>query len=261
MDTVAPVIFRRLYPEAGEAGLDELYAGLRLHERAPEDRPYLVLNMVSTVDGRATVHGHSGDVGSDADFAVFNRLRTQADAIMVGAGTVRIEGYGRMVRSDELQDLREAEGLERQPLAVTVSSSLEFPPDAGLIADPESRLVVLTGSNGEIAGAKARIEYLRQEHLPGAAIELAPLLRRLRTEHGVRSILCEGGPHLNAPLLAEGLVDELFLTLSPKLAGGPDPLTIVAGAPLPEPAEMELLGAAELDGELYLRYRLNPLRA
>lgn len=250
------MIFRRLHPEAGQASLDELYAGLRLSERARDDRPYLVLNMVSTLDGRATVEGRSGEVGSDADFAVFNRLRTQADAIMIGAGTLRIEGYGRLVRSEELRALREREGLEPQPLGIVVSSSLDLPADAGLLADPESRVVVLTSSDGEIAGARAQVHYLRQEHLPGAALELAPLLRRLRSEYGVRSILCEGGSRLNAPLLAEGLVDELFMTLAPKLVGGIDPLTIVTGEALSEPATSELVSVAELEGELFLRYRL-----
>jgi riboflavin biosynthesis pyrimidine reductase len=102
------------------------------------------------------------------------------------------------------------------------------------------------------------VDYLRSESGP---IDLRPLLERLRSEYGVRSVLCEGGPTLNASLLPYGLVDELFLTISPSLAGGADALTIVAGAPLPELAELELVWALEEGSELYLRYRIRGARS
>jgi riboflavin biosynthesis pyrimidine reductase len=78
----------------------------------------------------------------------------------------------------------------------------------------------------------------------------------VRAEHGVRSILCEGGPHLNASLLTAGLIDELFLTTFPKLAGGAGALTIVDDAPLPEPLALELVWLLESAGELFARYAL-----
>jgi riboflavin biosynthesis pyrimidine reductase len=81
-------------------------------------------------------------------------------------------------------------------------------------------------------------------------------MARLREEHGIRSVLCEGGPTLNSYLLAAGLVDELFLTLNPKLAGGAAALTIVAGRELVDPAELELMSAATGDGDLFTRWRL-----
>ena len=90
-----------------------------------------------------------------------------------------------------------------------------------------------------------------------AFVEDDRALRALRTEHHVRSILCEGGPTLNAELLRAGLVDELFLSVAPKLTGGTDPLTIVAGAALPEPAELDLVWLLEHEGELFLRLRVN----
>ena len=89
----------------------------------------------------------------------------------------------------------------------------------------------------------------------GIDLELRPLIERLRAEFGVRSILCEGGPSLNESLIREGLVDELFLSLAPKLAGGP-PLTILTGDPLPEPLTAKLVSLLEHDGHLFGRYRL-----
>ena len=87
--------------------------------------------------------------------------------------------------------------------------------------------------------------------------DLPLLMARLRSEYGVRSVLCEGGPTLNSFLLAADLVDELFLTLHPKLLGGAAALTIVAGRELVEPAELELVSLAEGGGELYSRWRIS----
>jgi len=209
--------------------------------------------MVSTVDGKAAVQGRTRAISSETDRQVFHHLRTQADAVMAGAGTVAMEGYGRIAKTDELRAKREAEGVFPDPLAVIVSGRLSVPADVPLLQDPESRVVIITQSSEELSGVAAQVDYLRSE--PGP-FDLRPLLGRLRGEYGVRSILCEGGPTLNCSLLLYGLVDELFLTLAPGLAGGADALTIVAGQPLPEVEPLELLWVLEDAGELYLRYRV-----
>jgi 2,5-diamino-6-(ribosylamino)-4(3H)-pyrimidinone 5'-phosphate reductase len=82
------------------------------------------------------------------------------------------------------------------------------------------------------------------------------LMSRLREQHGVRSIVCEGGPTLNSYLFAAGLVDELWLTLNPKVAGGAAALTIVAGKELVDPAELEPVSVAEGDGDLFTRWHI-----
>jgi riboflavin-specific deaminase-like protein len=255
VEPLQDVSVRRLLPSEATVTVAEAVSGLALAERAPDDRPYLVLNMISSADGKATVEGRTRALGSEADRALFHHLRTQADAVMVGAGTLRIERYGRIVRLPELREKREREGLSPDPLAVVVSGRLLLPPDIPLLADPDSRVVVITAADGELEGCAAEVEYLRAppEREP---LELAPHVRALRSDHGVRSILCEGGPTLNWALLREGLVDELFLTVAPKLAGGRDVPTIVTGDPLGEPLDLELVSLLEGDGELFLRYQL-----
>lgn len=240
----------RLYPSPASVTARELVSGLDLGARAPEGRPYLVLNMVASLDGKATLQDRTRGLSSEADRALFHELRTQADAVMVGAGTARAERYGRMVKTAELRERRMAEGLDPDPLAVVVSARLRLPPDLPLLADPESRVAIATASDGEVEGARARIEYLR------TGDDLPLLLARLRDEHGVRSVLCEGGPTLNSHLLAAGLVDELFLALSPKLVGGAQALTIVAGRGLLEPAAADLVWLCKADGDLFTRWRL-----
>jgi riboflavin-specific deaminase-like protein len=245
----------RIHPDPATIDPGDAIAGLGWGRQAPPERPYLTLNMVATADGKAAVEGRTRAISSGTDRAIFHHLRTQADAVMAGAGTVRTERYGPIVKTDELRAKREGEGLDPNPLAVIVSGSLRLPVDVPLLQDPESRVVILTRSRDELSGHRAQVDYLRSE---GGTFDLRPLMERLRSDYGVRSVLCEGGPTLNASLLPYGLVDELFLTIAPTLAGGADALTIVAGAPLPELVGLELIWALEDGNELYLRYRVRP---
>jgi riboflavin-specific deaminase-like protein len=247
------VALERIYPDPARLTPDEVMSGLKLGDSAPAERPYLVLNMVASTDGKAAVEGRSGPLGDETDRQLFLHLRTQADAVMVGAGTLRAERYGRMVRDPALRAKREREGLDADPLAVVVSGRLELPRDLPLLNDPDSRVVVVTSSDARLEDCAAQIEYMRT----GEPMELAPALGKLRSSHGVRSILCEGGPTLNRSLLAEGLVDELFLSISPMLVGGSTALTIVAGMPLEAPAQVNLVWLLAADDSLYLRSRVH----
>ena len=244
---------RRLLPGHAAVTPDEAIAGLRLGELAPAGRPYLVVNMVATADGKAALEGRSKGLSGPADRRVFHELRTQADAVMVGAGTARAERYGPMLRDPALREKRRREGLAPDPLACVVSGRLDLPSDLPLLRDRDSRVLVLTASQAVLPEAEARIDYLRH---PEGALDLRRLLERLREEHGVRSILCEGGPTLNASLAREGLVDELFLTLSPMIVGGAGQSTIVGGEALPASLELELAWVLESEGHLFLRLRV-----
>jgi riboflavin-specific deaminase-like protein len=236
----------------GELGLSELAAA------GPGSRPYLVLNMVSTVDGRATLAGRSGAIGGEADKALFLGLRTAVDAVMAGAGTVRAEGYRRLVRDERRRELRRARGLEEEPLACIVSGRLALSSEIPLLADPQARVAILTTSEASLPQeCRAEIRYVRA--VRDGSLDLPGAMAQLREHHGVSTLLCEGGPHLNAQLLAEGLVDELFLSLAPKLAGGDamsETLRILSGLELDPPATLELVGALEHDFHLFLRYRV-----
>ena len=238
-----------IYPERVSTSPEELAAGLRLHELAPDGRPYLGVNMVSSLDGKAALDWRTKGLSSDLDRRLFHHLRTQADAVMVGAGTAREERYGRMTKNDELRQKRQNEGLVPDALAVVVSGRLDLPPDLPLLNDPEQRVVIATGSDEELPGVAGEVEYAR------VGDDLPRLLAYLHERHGVRSILCEGGPTFNSFLFAANLVDELFLTLNPKVLSGASALTIVAGRELVEPAEPALVTVAEHDGELYTRWR------
>lgn len=244
----------RTLPDDAETVDESVFDDLGLETLAGPDRPYVILNMITSLDGKAAVAGRTAALGSHGDRALFHRLRAQADAVMAGAGTIRAERYSPLIRDPALRELRERRGLAA-PLAVIVSASLRLDPAIPLLADPESKVVVLTNATGTIAGARAQIEYLRGD-TASPMLCLEPLLAQLRSEHGVRSIVGEGGPTLNASLFGEALVDELFVSIAPKLIGGPAPLTIVEGEPLEEPVEMRLVSLLEESGYLFGRYRV-----
>ncbi len=243
------VMLRALLPEPGSLTADEAVAALDYAAHAPPGRPFVAVNMVATVDGRASVAGRSAPISNLADRQLFHAMRTRVDAVMVGAGTLRAERYGPIVPDPHRREQRVAAGLRAEPLAIVVSGRLDLPADLPLLQDPSARVLVITAVATELEGCAAEVSYLR-----AAPIDLAAALAHVRREHGVRSILCEGGPSLNASLFAAGLADELLLTRVPKLAGSAGALTIIGDAPLEEPLDARLLWLLEHDGALFARY-------
>jgi riboflavin biosynthesis pyrimidine reductase len=222
--------FRRLLPLPAAEGLTAADVAAEVPAAPPADRPFVLLNMIATADGRATIEGRTAPIANPADYELFHALRARTDAVMVGAETVRVEGYGAM-----------------EQLAVVVSRSVELPTERGLLAAPGNRVVIVTPSpDAELPPAAASVSYLREPLL-------ATALRRLRGEYGVESIDCEGGPGLNGTLIPAGLVDELHLVIAPTLAGGDDPLTVYSGR---GPLDLTLLSLHESAGYLFARYGL-----
>ncbi len=245
-------MFRRLLPDHADGlSAGDVASDLRLGDLAPAERPYVIVNMAATADGRVAIGGRSGPVAGEADRELFHELRTQGDAVMAGAGTVRAERYRRVVR-DALREKREREGLAPVPLAVIVSGRLDLPADLPILHNPDARVAIVTAVDETIDGVEADVTYL----LEPVTRELAPALHALRTEHGIRSVVCEGGPRLNSSLLREGLVDELWLCVSPRIAGAPDEPASVEGAALPAPVDLELVSLHEAEQHLFFRYRL-----
>jgi riboflavin biosynthesis pyrimidine reductase len=242
--------FTRLFPDRAD-GLSPVDVTADLPGEPPDDRPFVCLNMISTADGRATIKGRAGHIANRADYELFHATRARMDGIMVGAETIRVESYGRAINNAEARERREREGLPADAVTVLVTRSANLPADVGLLKAAENTVVVLTpSSDAELpAEAAAIVHYVREA-------DMAAGLRRIREEHGVRSLVCEGGPNLNATLLPAGLIDELHLVYAPKLAGGEDPLTILGGGTLDPPIDLELLTLHESGGYLFARYAL-----
>ncbi len=256
--TKQPVRLERLLPPGDAATATEIVEQMGLWNRpdpAPE-RPRVMLNMISTADGRASLGGRSGPISGRADRALFHELRSAADAVLVGAGTVRTERYGRIIRDAARRALRVERGLSEEPLACIVSGRLALDGEIPLLGEPSAQVAILTASAASLPATAADVHYVRTA--VAGHLDLAAALGELSTRFGVQSVLCEGGPHLAMQLLEAGLLDELFLSISPLLAGGEpaggEALRILAGAELEPPAALELLGTLRSDSHLFLRY-------
>jgi 5-amino-6-(5-phosphoribosylamino)uracil reductase len=246
-----PPRFRRLLPEPAELTAGELLSSLELAGRVPHDRPYTVVNFVAGVDGRAAFKGRSAPLSDTGDRAMFHGLREHVDAVFAGTGTLKTERYGRLVRDPERRRRRAARGLAPDPLACVFTRTGTVPREIPLFADESSRIALFAPGQPELDGVAASVELVVLD--PGE-LTLTTMMRRLRSDFDVRTLLCEGGPTVFGALLHEDLVDELFLTVAPRLTGGGADPTVTSGPELAAPAELELEWLLEREGSLFLRY-------
>jgi riboflavin-specific deaminase-like protein len=253
-----PLRLERLLPAADAGTATEIVEEMGLWQRPAGTlrRPHVMLNMISTADGRATLGGRSSPISGPADRELFHGLRSAADAVLVGAGTARAERYGRMVADPARRELRLRKGLSEEPLACIVSGRMALEEDLPLLREADARVVIVTASAASLRATAAHVEYVRAAR--DGRLDLGAALLELRERLDVSSVLCEGGPHLARQLLAAGLLDELFLSLAPLLAGGEpaggEALRILAGAELERPVELELTGVMRSGSQLFLRY-------
>lgn len=223
---------RRLWPDPAPLGPEDL-----VDCYAPDrTRPWLRANFVASLDGAAAVDGYSRGLSSAADQLVLRLLRQHADAVMVGAGTLRHEGYGALRLDDDAQRWREAHGLAGQPTLVIVSNSLDLDPGHRMFAGAPVRPVVLTRRDAPAAEPLAAVADLVR--CGDSSVDLEAGLAAL-TGRGLHQVLTEGGPHLLGSLLAADLVDEFCLTVSPLLAGA-GATRVAAGPPMAQPARMRI---------------------
>lgn len=230
-------------------------AGPRLADVAghypwPADRTFVRSNFVTTVDGAAQgSDGRSGTINTDADHLVFDALRATCDVVVAGAGTVRREGYRAVELSDDQQSVRGPVRPE-VPSLLVVSASLDLPAE---LTAGAGEVHVVTGSASPSARAETLVRQGVRVHrtalptvLPGDVLELC-------RAHGWARILLEGGPHLHGEFLAAGLVDEICLSLAPRVVAG-DRLGIVATPALQPPADLRVAGLLLLDETIMVRW-------
>jgi riboflavin biosynthesis pyrimidine reductase len=199
-----------------------------------------------------TVDGASEGLSSAADKKVFGILRGLADAVMVGAGTLRNEDYGPVRLDDARRERRRAAGLAEVPTLVIVSGRLDLDPTHRAFTEAPVRPIILTHS-GCPDDRRLALEGVADVVAAGVStVDMVAGLAELRARK-LTQVLCEGGPHVLGALEAADAVDEFCLTLAPLLVG-PGPGRITAGATPAAPHSMRLAHAIESDGMLLLRY-------
>lgn len=225
---------RLLYPEpAREASVDELYRSpVRPVPADPNARPWIVCSMITTIDGAVTIDGTSGGLGNDGDRAVFSTLRSMADVILVGAGTVTAEQYRPPRRADQ----RIAVVTRR----ADVSGYRELM--------ESGRAVLVTTTTSPDTGYETIRAGTDQ-------VDLADAVPQLAQRFGARWIGCEGGPSLNAAMIEADLVDEYCWTIAPMIVGaGPAGVVSAAATEHTSARGMRLAHMAEQHGYLFARY-------
>ncbi|MFG2822317.1 pyrimidine reductase family protein [Kitasatospora sp. NPDC048365] len=221
-------------------------------ERVREGRPWLRANMVSGLDGAANLAGLSEGLSGAADKRIFGVLRALADVVLVGAETVRAEGYRPGRARAEFAEARRAAGQPPAPVIAVVTRSLALDLDSALFTEPLVRTVVITTEDApaERLAAVARTADVitageGSVDLPRAVAELAG--------RGWTRQLTEGGPRLLGQVAADGLLDELCLSLAPLVTGGDSP-RIMKGPQMPDTHRMRLVSLIEQKGFLFTRY-------
>lgn len=224
--------------------------------------PRLRVNFIASIDGAATHDGVSGPLNDEHDKLVFDTLRMLADVVVVGAGTVRAEGYGGLRLTDAEAQWRLANGLPEQPRFAIVTSTVNLAPEMGAFADAPVRPLVITHARPAV-GSLTTDGRARDERLASLArvadvvlcgevgVDPATMVAEL-TARGLPQILCEGGPHLLGSLIETDTVDEVCLTIAPVLEGG-SAMRITAGGAQTTRA-MGLVGLFTAGDMLFLRY-------
>lgn len=241
---------RQLFPESRD-DVDPIgvYAGDD-RSRSPE-RPWMMLNMISGLDGAISIDGVSGGLGGPADASVFGAIRAVADVILVGAGTVIAENYRPAQTPPSVQETRVARGQAPLPTVAIVSNSLSLPPDHRVL-DPDHRPYILTNAAAPEARRAALAAHAEIIDVGAAAVDLSIAARELGAR-GADVVLVEGGPTLNGAVVEADLLDELCLTLSPLIIGGDGP-RIVSGASATADRRFRLDRVLHADELTFLRY-------
>ena len=239
--------------ERGAEVPDALAPYLEVDRSGPQHECWVTGHMVAGLDGTAAVGGRVGSLSTTPDRALFRRMRQIADVVMVGAETVRREGYGAVRLDDEAQAQRVRNGQSPTPPLAVVSRSLAFDWSAKAFteAPADARTLVITCAAAD-PKRRTEAEAVADVIVAGdAAVEPAAALAALASL-GRRVVLCEGGPTWLGELVAADRLDELCLSVAPLMGG--DPLPVSVTPPGSELARFELKGAMAADDTLFLRY-------
>ena len=224
-------------------------------------RPYVTMNMAMSTDGKiSTYQGKSIQFSSVEDRRVMDEIRFQADAILIGANTLRVDGIHLWIKTEALVKKRAAQKKAPHPINIVISRSLDIPTDCRFFSYPDTEKWIITSENSDSEKMNdlarfARIHALSQSQSHDD-IDLSLVMAYLK-KWGVNRLLLEGGSRLNFQMISHNFVDELYLTICPIIIGGERVASPVGGQGFPSHKirNLKFLSCRHFEGELFLRYQ------
>jgi 2,5-diamino-6-(ribosylamino)-4(3H)-pyrimidinone 5'-phosphate reductase len=221
-------------------------------------RPFVYINMAMTADGKITSASRQYPKFTSAhDRKTMDRLRAEADALLVGAGTLRADDPALHVRDDEMRDYRRSLGKPEDLARVAVTSSLDLDPGLRFFREGSQPRIVATVEEAPEERSRELAAVAEIWRVGRGRVDLPELLARLRTR-GVERLLVEGGGELNWTFVEQDLLDELYVTIAPVLLGGRDAPTLLEGEGMGMGGQvrLRLVSVERHDDELYCRYEV-----
>ena len=224
----------------------------------PKNRPYVYINMIMSTDGRIVINDTEEGLGSATDRRLMRELRVNADIVLCGASTLRINGASSRLGDPNLIDLRKQRNLTDAPIAAVITNTGNLPLDSVFFQGTDFEAVIYTGTDVTpekftlLQSAKRKIFQLPPEN----SVEW--MLNHMRNKLGAHYLLLEGGANINGQFLSADLVDEYFLTIGPKIVNNKNPLTPFSSGNHPLSANLKLLSVAAnmKTDEIFLRYKI-----
>lgn len=245
-------MLRRLHPQPTETVEDVESIEVTDPDRRAGERPWVMVNMVASIDGATALGGGSTDLNDEDDRRLFHALRAAADVVLVGASTVRAEDYGPVSLPDAVVAARRTAGLGEAPRLAIVSRSLGLDPRARVFGGPTPPYVFAAESS-PVERREALDDVAEVVTAGRDGAEVGRIVERLG-EDGHRVVLCEGGPSLNGQLAETGLIDEMDVTINPTVVGG-DSKRMVHGPAVDPPLDFRVDRVLAGERMLFLRFR------
>ena len=222
--------------------------------------PYVMMNMAMSADGKISTRLREPiTLGTVHDRLLMDRLRAQADAVIIGAGTLRVDGFPLLVRNSDVRRRRTSRGMDPHPVNILLSRSLAIPTHRLFFENPTTRKIIYTSRSAGLKKRKQLERYAEIVLVPVRSSFLKYVLSDL-TGRGFKKVLVEGGGELNFSFFREGLVDEIYLTITPRIIGGGGAPTVVDGRGFLKHNHIKLglRSVKRVGNELFLRYRVGP---
>jgi riboflavin-specific deaminase-like protein len=222
-------------------------------------RPHVAVNMAMSLDGKiSTFRREHLTLGTGHDRRLMDELRARVDAVVVGSGTVKWDGFPVLVRYKDLEDKRKSQGLPPHPINVTMSRGLDFPTTREFFQNPDTRKIVFTTAAAPDRRVKLFSRYAEIVVLPGKNLSPTRVLDHLH-KRKIRKVLLEGGGELHFAFARADAVDDIYITVTPRLIGGATAPTTLDGKGFLAAGQigLKLVSHRQVGDELFLKYTVD----